>query len=67
MIDTKIDQDGDGNTVAITSITDDTAPRQRLHHQRQHPDFNGTVDLVTTAPWPSPSMACLHHCQRLGD
>ena len=27
VIDTKIDQDGDGNTVAITSITDDTAPR----------------------------------------
>ncbi|MCI2965519.1 Ig-like domain-containing protein, partial [Shewanella sp. N2AIL] len=24
VIDTKIDQDGDGNTVAITSITDDT-------------------------------------------
>ncbi|SIR24930.1 Hemolysin-type calcium-binding repeat-containing protein, partial [Shewanella morhuae] len=44
--DTKIDQDGDGNTVAITSITDDTgASGSDFITNDNTLVFNGTVDL----------------------
>ncbi|MDP5147066.1 retention module-containing protein, partial [Shewanella sp. ULN5] len=46
VIDTKIDQDGDGNTVAITSITDDTgASGSDFITNDNTLVFNGTVDL----------------------
>ncbi|WP_048908688.1 Ig-like domain-containing protein [Shewanella baltica] len=46
VIDTKIDQDGDGNTVAITSITDDTgASGSDFITNDNTLIFNGTVDL----------------------
>ncbi|GIU03162.1 retention module-containing protein [Shewanella morhuae] len=46
VIDTKIDQDGDGNTVAITSITDDTgASGSDFITNDNTLMFNGTVDL----------------------
>ncbi|MBS0045217.1 Ig-like domain repeat protein, partial [Shewanella sp. M16] len=46
VIDTKIDQDGDGNTVAITSITDDTgASGSDFITNDNTLIFKGTVDL----------------------
>ena len=58
VIDTKIDQDGDGNTVAITSITDDTgASGSDFITNDNTLVFNGTVDLGDDSTWPSPSMA----------
>ncbi|MGE6436900.1 retention module-containing protein, partial [Shewanella baltica] len=45
-VDTQIDQDGDGNTVAITSITDDTgASGSDFITNDNTLVFNGTVDL----------------------
>ncbi|MGI2213865.1 retention module-containing protein, partial [Shewanella oncorhynchi] len=45
-VDTKIDQDGDGNTVAITSITDDTgASGSDFITNDNTLIFKGTVDL----------------------
>ncbi|SIQ97711.1 Ig-like domain (group 3), partial [Shewanella morhuae] len=45
-VDTKIDQNGDGNTVAITSITDDTgASGSDFITNDNTLVFNGTVDL----------------------
>ena len=61
VIDTKIDQDGDGNTVAITSITDDTGASGSDSSSPMTTTlvFNGTSSIwvTRTAPWPSPSMA----------
>ncbi|QYK09539.1 beta strand repeat-containing protein [Shewanella mangrovisoli] len=46
MIDTKIDEDGDGNTVAITSITQDTGSSSTDFITNDNTlVFHGTVDL----------------------
>ncbi|QNF15451.1 retention module-containing protein [Aeromonas jandaei] len=52
VVDTKIDQDGDGNTVAITGITQDTGSSGSDFITNDNTlVFRGTVDLGTTAPW----------------
>ncbi|MEW4553659.1 Ig-like domain-containing protein, partial [Vibrio cholerae] len=45
-IDTKVDQDGDGNTVAITGITEDTGSASNDFITKDNTlIFQGTVDL----------------------
>ncbi|HGS4653559.1 TPA: hypothetical protein ACMDOA_003684, partial [Vibrio cholerae] len=46
VIDTKVDQDGDGNTVAITGITEDTGSASNDFITKDNTlIFQGTVDL----------------------